>query len=775
MKGGAGQVSLTAIAMITFDPRIDLALAAVPRSGFIASADLRKLMSGRSIPTQAAVRHILQRLSPLQATTRVLVIGSGAGYLPAVLRRLVGEMVVVEREATIADIARDNWHQCGVDPITIRVADGQHGAAEDAPFDLIVCTCDVVDTGALLEQLAPDGQLFTLEGDEPMMPNLVSYRRGDGSETIRTEIGPVNFSRDTGEILIDLDYIDKHQLEEARAEALRNREAVINVVRRRLHVDDAEFYRNIATQRSIPYLQAEDLLNDLDVALFRRFSKTFLDNQRLIPVRANTDGLLVISDNPDASMDDLARMYGSNQLRMALVTPTSFRRVWSALELTQRSTQMLRWSEEHEPSPGDEPSPTSSNKDLLDPKMREISHYLVSVYEAILLDAVSANASDVHIERYGDRIRIRIRADGELHDLTHYKLTPRDHAGLINVIKVRAEINIAERRLPQGGRSQMRVGSTNYDLRVQIQPSLHGEHAVIRLLSQTGRVLGLAELGMATRIAQLYQRLLDNPAGLVLVVGPTGSGKSTTLYAALQALADDGRRKVITVEDPIEYSIDNIQQTRARPEIGFNFADAMRSFVRQDPDVILVGEIRDAETALEAIRASQTGHLVLSTLHSNDAVDALQRLFDLDILANSIAGELLAVIAQRLAKRICPHCRQPAEPDPVILAELFPERVPPGFRCFEGRGCVECSGRGTRGRIAVVEFLTVNDEIRNVISRQPPVGELRWQALDAGLMTMRDSALDHVIAGTIPLSELPRILPQERMAPEQRGGRRSSR
>jgi type IV pilus assembly protein PilB len=277
---------------------------------------------------------------------------------------------------------------------------------------------------------------------------------------------------------------------------------------------------------------------------------------------------------------------------------------------------------------------------------------------------------------------------------------------------------------------------------------------------------------MSARVSSAYRRLLDNPSGLVLVVGPTGSGKSTTLYAGLQLLADDGRRKVITVEDPIEYSIDNIQQTRVRTEIGFGFADAMRSFVRQDPDVILVGEIRDHETALEAMRASQTGHVVLSTLHCNDSVDALQRLYDLGIHPNSIAGELLAVIAQRLAKRICTACREEVEPDPAIVAELFPDDVPAGFRCFEGSGCSECRGRGTRGRIAIVEYLHVTDAIRRFISTQPSVSELRWQALDSGLITMRDSALDHVIEGIIPLTELPRLLPQERMAPEQRGGLR---
>ena len=387
--------------------------------------------------------------------------------------------------------------------------------------------------------------------------------------------------------------------------------------------------------------------------------------------------------------------------------------------------------------------------------------------------AVERGASDIHIEQYGERVRIRLRVDGDLHDLPQYQLSPREMKGVINVIKLRAELNIAEHRLPQGGRSRLQLGDMAYDLRIQTQPSLHGEHAVIRLLPQTGRAMTIAELGMSSMIGARYQRLLDNPAGLVLVVGPTGSGKSTTLYAGLQTLADDGRRKVITVEDPIEYSIDNIQQTRVRSEIGFGFADAMRAFVREDPDVILVGEIRDQETALEAIRASQTGHVVLSTLHCNDAVDSLQRLYDLGIHPNSIAGELLAVIAQRLAKRICKHCCQPAEPDPVILSEVFPDGPPADFRCFQGAGCDKCNGRGTQGRVAIVEYMEVDSDIRNAISSQPPIGELRWRALDAGLVTMRDSALDHVIEGIIPLSELPRILPRERMAPEVRGGRRS--
>jgi len=739
-------------------------MSEVDRDRFIASPDLRQLISGHSIPSRSAAGQLLSMVGPIESGHEVLVIGSGSGYLPALLARLSDHVRVLEADPAVAQIARNNLASMGLERVSVQVGRGEKGWPQpDARFDRIICSCLLRDHVALLHGLAEEGELFCLEGKDREQPALVRYRR-EKQGVRRRDLGTIMFGRSTGQVLIDLGYVTPELLEQARAEARQRHQPVLNILRTRLGVDDADFYRTLAKQHGLYFVSADEVISKLDFQLFKRFSRTYLDNQRLLPVRQEGDALLVVTDNPDLTVDDVTRMHSGGHVRRALVTPTDFRRIWSALELTDRSQKMLSWSE----APGEK----AANEDLLDSSAHEISHYLVSIYEAILLDAVSANASDVHVERYGERIRIRIRSDGELHDLTHYKLTPRDHVGLINVIKVRAEINIAERRLPQGGRSHMQVGTTNYDLRVQIQPSLHGEHAVIRLLSQTGRVLGLSELGMAPAVGRHYERLLDNPAGLVLVVGPTGSGKSTTLYAGLQALADDGRRKVITVEDPIEYSIDNIQQTRARPEIGFNFADAMRSFVRQDPDVILVGEIRDSETALEAIRASQTGHLVLSTLHSNDAVDALQRLYDLDVLPNSIASELLAVIAQRLAKRICERCRQPAEPDPIILKELFPEQVPDGFRCFEGRGCVECAGRGTRGRIGVVEFMHVNDDLRDLISRQPAIGELRWRALDSGLITMRDSALDHVIEGRIPMSELPRLLPQDRMAPEVRGGRR---
>ncbi|MFC6684626.1 GspE/PulE family protein [Marinobacter koreensis] len=596
-------------------------------------------------------------------------------------------------------------------------------------------------------------------------------KRGEALNRVRT-LGWVDFNRNAEQILIDLGVIDEKMLAEARTEAAKSNTRVLDLVRRKLNLDEIDLYRKLAQQRGMTFVDAEELMPQLQPALFRRFSRTFLDLSRMVPVSESGGQITVITDDPDVRTDQLERLTPQSSIQCLLVTPTDFRRIWSSLDLTAKGRQFVA---DHSQPTGEQPEPAQSRSEPLGDASghHHVSPYLVSVYEAILLDAVSEKASDIHIEQYDERVRVRLRVDGELHDLPQYQLTPRELRGVINVIKLRAELNIAEHRLPQGGRSQLKMGDNRFDLRVQTQPSLHGEHAVIRLLPQTGRAMTISELGMSRVIGARYQRLLDNPAGLVLVVGPTGSGKSTTLYAGLQTLADDGRRKVITVEDPIEYSIDNIQQTRVRADIGFSFADAMRAFVREDPDVILVGEIRDQETALEAIRASQTGHVVLSTLHSNDAVDSLQRLYDLGIHPNSIAGELLAVIAQRLAKRICTHCRRPAEPEPMILSELFPDGAPANFQCFEGEGCDKCNGRGTVGRVAIVEYLEVNADIRNAISSQPPIGELRWRALDAGLITMRDSALDQVIEGIIPLSELPRILPRERMAPEIRGGRRS--
>ena len=739
--------------------RVFEALRAVPRASFVSSQDLEPSLSGHSIPSRGTLEHILKALPPFAASSRVLHIGTGAGYVAAVLAKLFADVVSVDRNPSMVALARQRVSGLGLDNLSFVVGDAEGPLGLDGDFDVVLVTTFLSSMDPLVPLVREGGSLIHLAALPENPPMLVHDRKREGGLKWQGSLCQVDFRRSTEDALIDLGLLPEGESGAPRtegAEALGR--ALANPA-----VSEREVYRKLASaRRDLSLAELDALLPQVDPALFSRFSRSFLEHHRLIPLYQEGQRLYVASDNPDAGLDAIDHLTES-KLTLLLVTPTDFRRLWSQLTLSERS---------QEPSPAALSRADRETETALEAgREGVVSPYLVSLYEGILLEAVSQQASDIHIERYGKRVRVRLRIDGELHDLDQFRITPAQLLGVVNVIKLRAELNIAERRLPQGGRSRLKMGDASFDLRGQTQPSLHGEHVVIRLLRQTGRAMTMQELGMSAKLAGRYQRLLDNPAGLVLVVGPTGSGKSTTLYAGLQELADDGRRKVITVEDPIEYSIDNIQQTRVRPDIGFSFADAMRSFVRQDPDVILVGEVRDQETALEAIRASQTGHVVLSTLHCNDSVDALQRLYDLGVHPNSIASELLSVIAQRLAKRICPDCRQPATPDPAVMAELFPDGPPGDFRCFEGAGCPQCKGRGTRGRIAVVEFLQVNRDIRNGISLQLPVGDMRRLALDAGLITMRDSALDHVIQGIIPLSELPRILPEDRMAPEKRGGR----
>ncbi|MDF1821128.1 MAG: ATPase, T2SS/T4P/T4SS family [Alcanivoracaceae bacterium] len=739
----------------------------VPRGAFIASPDLEGMLSGHSIPSRKAVRSLLALMPPLHRQERVLLVGAGSGYLAAILSRQLDHLDVLERDPDIAGIARSNLASLDIRTVDIHVGEGEAGYPPGAPYDRVLAVCLLERLETLLEQLGNDGELFCLDDAQGQLNALIACRFGDKGEIDRHWLGLVDFSIDASAMLIDMGLIDEQALASAREEARKLNKPVLSVIQRHLGPDNKAVYRALAKRTGVPFMDAEQLFELQDRNLFRHFSRTFLDHYRLLPVYVKDGRLQVVTDDADAQTDSLSALYESKGVDKILVTPTDYRRLWSAINILDKGDR----------NRGRLVVPVAQReKDTFSNDLdNEVSPYLVAIYESILLDAVSEGASDIHFERYPDRVRIRLRVDGELYDLKHLKLTPAELIGVINVIKTRAELDISEHRLPQGGRSRMKVGQTTYDLRVQTQPSLHGEHAVIRLLPQSGRAMGIDELGLSPRLRARYRRLLDNPAGLVLIVGPTGSGKSTTLSAGLQELADDGARKVITVEDPVEYAIDNIQQTRVRNRIGFGFADAMRSFVRQDPDVILVGEIRDAETALEAARASQTGHLVLSTLHCNDAVDAIQRLYDLGLHPNSIASELRAVMAQRLARRICPECRQRSRPPAAILKELFPEEVPSGFVCYEGAGCNECNGRGTHGRIAVTEYLQVNDDYRDVISARPHLGELRWRALDAGMVTMRDSALELVLAGIIPMSELPRILPQERLAPERRGGERGFR
>ncbi|RMG21178.1 MAG: type II/IV secretion system protein [Deltaproteobacteria bacterium] len=521
-------------------------------------------------------------------------------------------------------------------------------------------------------------------------------------------------------------------------------------------VDERDVYVALAEAFGLELASADDLVDRIDAAVVEAVPRRFEDREFVLPLYREGDTLVVATANLDANVEPLAASVpGTQRVRRLLITPSDYRQLRAEIDLRR----LQRRARSTEPGQHDE------LEDLFAPGT---DAEMVRLFYALLVDAISEGASDLHFERYGDRVRIRHRVDGDLHDASHYTLSPDQLIGVINVLKVHARLDLAERRRPQGGRARVRVGGRTFDLRVQTQPALHGEHAVIRLLAEDRRLLPSTELGFPEELVRRYERYLDSPQGLLLVVGPTGSGKTTTVYAALQRLARDVRRKVITVEDPIEYAIDGIQQTQVHPELGLTFAQSMRVFVRQDPDVIFVGEIRDGETALEALRASQTGHLVLSTLHCNDAADAVQRLLDLGMHPNSIAAELLVIFAQRLAKRICTRCRIPDDPDPETVREIFPEGLPQGLKPMRGKGCVRCNGTGTRGRIAAVEMLPASPALRRAIAHRVPLDDLRQVARDNGLVPLRQGFLRLVREGIVSLEEMRRHLSLEQLAPAHR-------
>lgn len=375
---------------------------------------------------------------------------------------------------------------------------------------------------------------------------------------------------------------------------------------------------------------------------------------------------------------------------------------------------------------------------------------IIRLLNALLQQAAKERASDIHIEPYENELDVRIRVDGIL----HRALTPPKiiQEALISRIKVMASLDIAERRLPQDGRIRLLVGGRDIDIRVSIIPTSFGERAVLRLLYRSHGVVSLKEVGLAGTDGDRFEGFLQRTNGIILVTGPTGSGKTTTLYAALNRIHTE-EKNIITVEDPVEYQLKGIGQIQVNPKIGLTFASGLRSILRQDPDVIMVGEIRDAETAEIAIQASLTGHLVLSTLHTNDAPSALTRLLDMGIEPFLVASSLIGVLAQRLVRVICPHCREEYHPTERELKFITPDaRI-----LYTGKGCDKCLGMGYIGRTAIFEILTVDEDIRHMITSHEDSQSIKKKAVSTGMKTLRQDGIDKVLSGVTTLSEVLRV------------------
>jgi len=372
----------------------------------------------------------------------------------------------------------------------------------------------------------------------------------------------------------------------------------------------------------------------------------------------------------------------------------------------------------------------------------------------LIATAVNESASDIHIEPREKEVRIRMRIDGVLFDQPAPPV--KMHPAVISRLKILSNLDISERRLPQDGRIRATVAGKQVDLRISMLPLTHGEKCVIRVLDSRAISVGLEQLGMSSDVLEAFRGQIFQPHGIVLVTGPTGSGKSTTLYSALQVM-DGDRLNISTVEDPVEYELGSVNQVQVHENIGMTFASALRSLLRQDPDIIMVGEVRDEETARVAVQAALTGHMVLSTLHTNDAPSSITRLMDIGIEPYLISAAVNAVVAQRLVRRVCPECKEPLTNVPENVAVYLEKFAKTTGQLYRGAGCEACHHTGYKGRIGIYEFLQIDEELRDMITRNPSLGELRAASVEMGMRSLREDGLLKAFQGDSTVEELIRV------------------
>ena len=479
----------------------------------------------------------------------------------------------------------------------------------------------------------------------------------------------------------------------------------------------------------------------------------FLKKYKMVPVITQDKTIIAINDPIQFQpLDDLKLLLGLNGVETVLSPYTAILSCINfAYDMSRDSAEQVIQDMHYEDSDLIM-SEIEGAGDLLDDTS---DAPIIRLVNLMLSQAVKDRASDIHIESTQTRLKIRYRVDGILYDM----LSPPKHiqSALTSRIKVMAEMDISEKRLPQDGRIEIRIGNKNIDIRVSTIPTAFGERVVLRLLDKTRVLLKVADLGMPANRLKIFDRLIRSAHGIVLVTGPTGSGKTTTLYAALSTI-NNTDKNIITIEDPIEYQIDGIGQIQINPKIDLTFATGLRSIVRQDPDVILVGEIRDMETAEIAIQSALTGHLVFSTLHTNDSASAVTRLIDMGIEPFLVTSSVIAILAQRLIRVICDKCREGYTPDDESLQNIgLTSEMLGGKKIFRGRGCPECLNTGYKGRTGIFELMIMNEEIQNLILKTSDANAIKQKAVEYGMITLRQDGAQKVLDGITTIEEVFRV------------------
>lgn len=544
-----------------------------------------------------------------------------------------------------------------------------------------------------------------------------------------------------GELLVDAGKITKEQLEEALKVHKEKKKKIGEILLESGYVTNEQIIETLETQLGIPYVDLSIYTIDDDVPEI--ISERMARRYGIIPIKIEGNSiLLAMSDPLDIyAMDDVS-----------LATGYAVKPVISTYALIEKAIDKYfrTGNAEEAMEELDESFASTLSVDAFATQFDENIQNapVVKLINTIIYQAVKSNASDIHIEPYEENIRVRYRIDGELQN--YLNVAKYIHSAIITRVKIMGKMDIAEKRIPQDGRVETNIEGADIDMRISILPTVYGEKVVMRILSRSTAIMNKKQIGFTPENLKAFDKIIKTPNGIILLVGPTGSGKTTTLYAILKEI-NDITKNIITVEDPVEYRIEGINHTQVNNKAGLTFATSLRAILRQDPDVIMIGEIRDSETAQIAVRASITGHLVFSTVHTNDTVSTVARLVDMGVEKYLVSSALSGVVAQRLVKKICTKCKTEHKP---TKSEMKLMEIDESVVIYKGKGCNACNQTGYKGRTAIHEVLPITEDIKEMIDNGSTMQEIKRKAIENGMMTLKESSKILVLDGITSIEEL---------------------
>ncbi|MCS7244325.1 MAG: type IV-A pilus assembly ATPase PilB [Candidatus Calescibacterium sp.] len=563
-----------------------------------------------------------------------------------------------------------------------------------------------------------------------------------------------------GEMLVKREFITRKQLERAQKKAEEENKELDKAIIELGFISEKEVYQILAEDLGFEFLDLSEF--ELKPELSQFLPDNIAKRYNAVPVKFDGEKLVVAMIDPldTNAVDDIMLMTGL-EVETVMATETDIRRainrIYGSAEIAEADDLSSSIAEVNIGELSNLEIGELEEEEISVDKLKEMVDEapIVKLVNQIIFHAISDKASDIHIEPWPKEVVVRYRMDGILHEIM--RIPKHLLAPMVSRIKIMSALDIAERRKPQDGKIHLKYEGRDFDLRVSTIPTVNGEKVVMRILDKSSVMLGLDRLGFMPDIRERLEWLIAKPYGMILVTGPTGSGKSTTLYACLNKL-NQGTVNISTVEDPVEYQIQGINQVQVNPKAGVTFASALRAFLRQDPDIIMVGEIRDHETAQIAVEAALTGHLVLSTLHTNDAPSAATRLIEMGIEPFLVSSAVVGVLAQRLARTICSACKEPYVPPKEALKDIGLAYTEEEIVFYKGRGCEVCKGSGYKGRTGIHELLIMSDAAREVILRRGSANEIKRAVLEEGFKTLQDDAIRKVLEGIISVEEALRVV-----------------